>query len=104
MPVEGRVKACVPYVKRLAGADHGDAAARAITERSQHPAIHVYDLNALNPCKPLGHEGVVETSQRLKLLPLFDLRRDDRDQVKVALAGVERACGERTEQVQRLQI
>src|SRR5512132_4318960 len=47
VPVEGRVEAYVPYVKRLAGVDHGDAAARAITERSQHPAIPVCALNAL---------------------------------------------------------
>ena len=94
------MKAYVSYVKRLAGADDGHAAARAITERSQHPAIHVYDLNALDPGRPLGHERIVETSQRLKLLPLFDLSRDDRQQVKVALAGVETTCGKRPEQVQ----
>ena len=67
-------------------------------------AIHVHDLNALDPCRPLGHERVVETSQLLELLPFFDLGRDDRHQVKVALAGVEPTCCKRTEQVQPKQI
>jgi hypothetical protein len=87
-------------VKRLAGVDHGDAAARAIAERSQHRTIHVCDLNALNPCGPLQHERVVKTFQRVELLPLFDLGRDDRHQVKVALTGVKRTYWKRTEQVQ----
>jgi hypothetical protein len=46
----------------------------------------------------------VETSERLKLLPFFDLGRDDRHQVKVALARIEPTCCERTEQVQPKQI
>jgi hypothetical protein len=82
-------------VQRLAGADHGDAAARAIAKRSHYRAIYVRDLDPLDPCRPLAHECVVEASQRLELLPLFDLGRDDRHEVKVALAGVERTCCKR---------
>jgi hypothetical protein len=74
-------------VQRLAGADHGDAAARAIAKRSHYRAIYVRDLDPLDPCRPLAHECVVEASQRLELLPLFDLGRDDRHEVKSLLPG-----------------
>ena len=51
------------------------------------PAIHV-DLNALDPGRPLGTNASWRFSAT-EALPLFDLGRDDRHQVKVALARVE---------------
>ena len=94
VPVEGRVEAYVPYVKRLAGVDHGDAAARAIAERSQHRTIHVRDLNALDPCRPLRHERVVESFSAPRAAALL------RPRPRRSPSGQGRSCRGRTHLLQ----
>src|SRR4051794_35287628 len=104
VPVEGRFEADGPDVKGLSGADHGGCSGRTAAERLQPLSTHIGDLDALDPCRPLRDERVVEPSERFELLAFLDRGVDDRDQVEVALAGVETAGSERPEQVQAEEI